>query len=109
MTPITPSRLQQMIEAASKATPGPWEATYNDTIDIREQDGSRLAQCTMLYKGGSCRRPINDVEANAAHIAACDPQTIIALCRIALAAQRLRDQWTIPAYLDDALREAGLA
>ncbi len=26
----------------------------------------------------------------------------------ALAAQRLRDQWTIPAYLDDALREAGL-
>lgn len=89
MTTLTPARLTQMIEAAKLATPGPWHL-----------DGPYV----------TVPRDTAD------HISACDPQTIIALCRIALAAKEYMDEDDksdfdlVKAHraFEDALREAGL-
>lgn len=86
MTPLTTARLTQMIEAAERSN-----------LD----DAEWFEEPALLQRG----MPAHD----AAHIAACDPQTIIILCRIALAAaEAFRDGPVMngDVSLCDALREA---
>lgn len=89
MTPLTPARLREMIEVAKAAQ----------------------QECRHPTLGGLIL-DMDFAEPNAAHIAACDPATIIALCRIALAAADAFRNGPIlngDVPVCDALREAGLS
>ena len=86
--------LDALESAARAATPGPWNVFYKHKYDewhvsLPEPNSSmRLA----LWRGGC---PTRNPQADATHIAACDPATILTLCKIARAAvgyMRLRSE-----------------
>jgi hypothetical protein len=64
---------------AEKATPGPWTAhTYRTVTDVAGPNARRQIVHWMGFDGNGIARRQN--HANARYIAACDPQTILALC-----------------------------
>jgi hypothetical protein len=73
---------------AEEATPGKWE---RDGDFVRDTVGLRIAECFANWK------PDERIAADASYIAACDPQTILALLdenerlRAAIVAMRDRD------------------
>lgn len=83
--------IDRLIALCEKATPGPWthDTTDNHGTMIRAADGQSLAECWMR----GTQWPHRD---NAAFIAACDPQTILALCaenkRLTAEVERLRGE-----------------
>lgn len=62
--------IEKLRHLASLATQGPWQ-TLGDYV--AEQDGTRVAS---LY---SRLKPDEQIAADVAYVAACDPQTILAL------------------------------
>jgi hypothetical protein len=80
--------MKALKDAAEKATPGPWAVrTCDESIGSIDALGDlQIAQAQMIssadmLKGSPIRR------ANTAHIAACDPQTILALVAVVEAAR----------------------
>jgi hypothetical protein len=72
----------RVAELARKATPGPWQEDSGDVYDTRSDGapGTPLVRADREYR--RCGRDLtnDEREANSAYIAACDPQTILALC-----------------------------
>ena len=93
---------------AEKATPGPWHSEpYGLSACVFMLDGGGL----IAVPGDPYPRDVNHPVENMAFIAACDPQTVAALVRIAQAAV-LVTQWRQSqpelALLVRELRAAGL-
>lgn len=88
----TTERLNALLAAAEKATPGPWIASGRG---VEFDEGELLCLVNLAL-------PVDMAHATAKHIAACSPEVVIALCRVALAAQG--DRGIInPSKLYDAL------
>ena len=79
--------LDQIEQAASQATPGPWDVI--DTTDILALGGTEeatvIAATHFWQFPPTTKRSVNDAE----HIANCDPQTVLALVRVVRAAVNL--------------------
>lgn len=75
---------------AHAATPGPWKQAGIDSNnshwmrEVRDRKDNGVCWCGAF--------PESAAHANAAYLAVCDPQTMLALCRIARAAQALADE-----------------
>ena len=121
MTPLTTTLLREMIERAWRATPGPW-TQWVDHPDIYAGPVTRNTRSSIY---GKFIRQIASTEtcdlvefeedksiATAAHIAACSPEVVIALCKIALEAKDCADnednEFPLTPEMRDALREAGM-
>lgn len=61
---------------AMGTTPGPWSVRYDYVVQAKSFDEGRLVPIAQPY---GLRVDGSDLFANAAHIAACDPDTIRAL------------------------------
>lgn len=83
MTTLTLTKLAEIEEAASNAS----------------QDASEWWEASRIGEAGYI---------DSVFIAACDPQTVAALCRIARELVKVCDHWTCPDALTDALRASGL-
>jgi len=81
---MTPDSLRALLDAAAKATPGPWHQAgiaNNERHWMREtRDGNNRS---VAWCGTN---PEQEAHRNAAYIAAASPDTVAALARIALAA-----------------------
>ena len=84
MTTLTAQDVERLAALAEKATPGPWfvgtmDGVPEEATNVRNGDseGPRVASCFGAYRA-------HIATANADFIAACDPQTILALCSLAL-------------------------
>lgn len=111
----TTERLNALIAAAEKATPGPWvlrQGEYVVPIEHEKRpiggasdpivDKDKYAQWIVRIPSTHRHRPDYEQRGNADLIAACSPEVVIALCRVALAAQG--DRGIInPSKLYDAL------
>ena len=97
MTPI-----DRLIALCEKATPGPWSAAINDgellVVTPHNSDGTYYAIAERIggrRKGAGFKDRSEEI-ANHQLIAACDPQTILALCaenkRLAEEVERLRGE-----------------
>ena len=79
---ITRAQVNELLEKAGKATPGPWQplssvaegGDMSDTYFIK-------AQPHPAMRGFTKDIAMVEGEANTAHIAACDPGLITSLCR----------------------------
>lgn len=82
---LTPTREQRerLRALALKATPGPWESVRKAGLCTVREHGRRLMTGGRSVAAvAMCNRVVSSVnrhKANAAFIAACDPQTILAL------------------------------
>ena len=94
MTTLTLAKLAEIEAAAAKATPVAWQLITH----------KGLAETWMRMKP-----PIDDVEEYRPLYADCDPATVAALCRVAIAAERSRlSGFRDNMALFNALRDAGL-
>ena len=86
------NKLQQLIEAAKAATPGPWEAAIDEGCQPDMQHGV-FANCndlwiTALYRSGvnqaddKSEAAEKEVATNATFIALANPATILELCAL---------------------------
>lgn len=99
MTTLTDERLAELRRIAQAATPGPWEASENARVIEGQFDGEQ----TQILQMGGVRWPNPDNgkneryyeqrEANAAHIAAFDPPTVLALLDTLAAARATAAIW----------------
>jgi hypothetical protein len=73
---LTAEELDRLEALAHKATPGPYHIGSGDhwAREVRSQ-ATAVAWCGAF--------PVSEAHANARHIAACDPQTILALVEMA--------------------------
>ena len=68
MTDTTTDELvERLRDLLGKATPGPWQATYEEGTKLRDEHGDLLGWLSHTHLRG--RRPSNEVNANAALIA----------------------------------------
>ncbi len=65
MTAIDTARLRELL---AKATPGPWHATYDDAVKVRDVNGDAILMMQHVHLRG--RRNGNEVNATAELIAA---------------------------------------
>lgn len=84
MTPANPidwaAKLVELEEKAKAATPGPWKKTRNKCAQVvAVGEPVQVAQCGDYTQKDLARFSGERWNANAAHIAACSPDTIIAL------------------------------
>jgi len=69
---MTREQITAMLDGLDGVTPGPWKAE-NWRVSERKNDSNPVAICNR-----------SDLFRDAAHIARCDPDTIRALCELAL-------------------------
>lgn len=94
--------LDAIESAARAATPGPWHFSRDNwNIYVGPIDADF---CVGVYE------PDDDADMTGEFIALSDPETVLALCRIARAAVEMMDYGAAMDYpgLRDALRDAGL-
>ena len=101
--PLTAAELDALEKTAKAATQGRWLTMYNHTSVFKKIRNRpvRIAQCWT----DDFETP-QEPEANAAHIASCDPPTVrrlLAQARRALAAEKLLAQFL--EAVDDAWRD----
>lgn len=86
MIPLTDDQLRAVEETAEQATPGPWRAAvtpHPSAISGKKEAASVYGPDCLIYTAGRDYSCLPDTwerqRADAAHIAACDPQTVVAL------------------------------
>ena len=105
MTTLSIARLDEIEDAASKATPGPWTRTgIQDVsgIGMHFAVGSSVGLVATIHADS-----VSEVCNTRDMIAALDPQTVLALVRIARAA--MDSEYWRGSQLDHVLREYGLS
>lgn len=83
MTADLAALVERLEALAKKATPGPWRQHLVDDTTVIAPDRSEI--CTTWPEGGiddnvDFNTDTERHEANAAYLAACDPQSILRLC-----------------------------
>lgn len=91
--------LDRLERLAKEATPGPW---YPGNAGCRS-DALAVTSATHnicgMFDGGHAMSPYDTIRANRDHIAACDPETILALVRVARAVGGLSHCLECGAYM----------
>lgn len=114
MTTLTLAKLAEIEAAAAKATPGPWEVVDGYYPAFKELRGPSFKVSVVMFATDLTEADYQARNADLHHIAACDPQTVAALVRIARAAVAADKASSIITKqinitrLHDALRAAGL-
>lgn len=113
MTTLTLAKLAEIEAAAAKATPGPWSWDGK----VWNYDSEQEAPWLVADRKSIVTGEVHCSEANATFIAACDPATVTALCRVARCAFAVVEQDDRGSYVRrndaasnamEALRAAGL-
>lgn len=74
---LSPERLEELKARAKAATPGPWEVHGANVHTVAATEPTYITEVSLASL--SSPRGGNQRDKDAAHIAACDPQTILEL------------------------------